>query len=289
MSTHQYDVIVCGKGPAGIQAALYIKRANLNVLVIGKDGGALERVDKIGNYYGYSLIDGKTLLNASYQQAKDLDIDIQSEEITSLVQIETGFEVITNLNTYSTKAIILATGATRNSIKIPAIKELEGRGVSYCSICDAFFYQKKTVGVLGHGAFAAQEARELLDIASKIYVFTNGLQPSSDFDSKVEFITEPLVSINGTDRIKSVTTTNQTIELSGLFIALGSATSIDLATKLGLEIENNKIEVTKRQQTNMPGIFAAGDCTPGIMQVAKAVGEGCIAALEAINYVRTWK
>ena len=284
-----YDVIVLGKGPAGIQAALYIKRANLNVLVIGKDGGALAKTDKIGNYYGFTQISGLELLEQGYKHAKALDIELIEEEVTGL-SFGLEYTVTTTQNTYLSKAVIIATGSPRATVKIPNLKELEGKGVSYCAICDAFFYRKKIVGVLGHGDYAAQEAHELVNVADEVIVFTNGLEPTGQFDSRVKFIKNRIKNLVGTDRLQAVTLDNDsTIEINGLFIALGSASATDLALKIGALVENNKIIVDEKKQTNVPGLFAAGDCTPGMMQIAKAVGDGCVAGLECIAYIRNLK
>ena len=284
-----YDVIVLGKGPAGIQAALYIKRASLNVLVIGKDGGALAKTDKIGNYYGFTQISGPELLEQGYKHAKALDIELIEEEVTGL-SFGLEYTVTTTQNTYLSKAVIIATGSPRATVKIPNLKELEGKGVSYCAICDAFFYRKKIVGVLGHGDYAAQEAHELVNVADEVIVFTNGLEPTGQFDPRVKFIKNRIKNLVGTDRLQAVTLDNDsTIEINGLFIALGSASATDLALKIGALVENNKIIVDEKKQTNVPGLFAAGDCTPGMMQIAKAVGDGCVAGLECIAYIRNLK
>ena len=278
-----------GKGPAGIQAALYIKRASLNVLVIGKDGGALAKTDKIGNYYGFTQISGPELLEQGYKHAKSLGIELIEEEVTGL-SFGLEYTVTTTQNTYLSKAVIIATGSPRATVKIPNLKELEGKGVSYCAICDAFFYRKKIVGVLGHGDYAAQEAHELVNVADEVIVFTNGLEPTGQFDSRVKFIKNRIKNLVGRDRLQAVTLDNDsTIEINGLFIALGSASATDLALKIGALVENNKIIVDEKKQTNVPGLFAAGDCTPGVMQIAKAVGDGCVAGLECIAYIRNLK
>jgi thioredoxin reductase (NADPH) len=284
-----YDVIVLGKGPAGIQAAVYIKRSNLNVLVIGKDGGALSKTDKIGNYFGFTQISGPELLEEGFKHAKALNIDLIDEEVTGL-SFGLNFEVTTTLNSYHAKAVILATGSPRATVRIPNLKELEGRGVSYCAICDAFFYRKKIVGVLGHGDYAAQEAHELVNVADQVIVFTNGLEPVGHFDPRVKFVKNKIKNLVGTDRLQAVTLDDEsTVDVSGLFIALGSASATDLALKIGALVENNKIIVDDKKQTNVPGLFAAGDCTPGIMQIAKAVGDGCVAGLESIAFIRNLK
>lgn len=283
-----FDVIICGKGPAGIQAAVYVKRANLKVLIIGKDGGALAKTDKIANYYGFELISGQDLLEAGLKQATALDIPVHSEEITGLSYGMEGYTVTTDQASYTAKAVILATGSPRATLPIQGLKDFEGKGVSYCAICDAFFYRQKIVGVLGHGEYAAQEAHELVNVAKEVIVFTNGLEPTGHFDPRVRFVKDKVVAVHGEQKIHHLELTNQeTVQIDGLFVALGSASATDLALKLGAYTEKNKIVVDEKKATNVPGLYAAGDCTPGLMQISKAVGDGCVAGLEAIAYVRS--
>jgi len=281
------DVIICGSGPAGIQAALYIKRANLEVMVIGKDGGSLSRTDKVANYFGVPTISGPDLLAIGYQQLKDLNIPLIQEEITGLHMELEGFSIITDKETYTSRSVILATGSPRMTSKLKGVKEYEGKGVSYCAICDAFFHRNKNVAVLGHGEYAAHEAAELVNVAKQVTVYTNGLQAIGHFDPRVIIKSEKLIAIHGSDKVESIELEDGTLEpVSGVFVAFGSASSVDLAITLGVEVSANKIVVSKSMETNVPGLFAAGDCTPGLMQISKAVGDGCVAGLQAIAYLR---
>jgi thioredoxin reductase (NADPH) len=281
------DVIICGSGPAGIQAALYIKRANLDVMVIGKDGGSLSRTDKVANYFGVPTMSGPELLAIGHQQLKDLNIPLIQEEITGLHMELEGFSIITDKNTYTSKSVILATGSPRMTTKLKGVKEFEGKGVSYCAICDAFFHRNKNVAVLGHGEYAAHEAAELVNVAKQVTVYTNGLQATGHFDPRVIMNTAKLKSVKGSEKVESIELEDGTLEqVSGIFVAFGSASSVDLAVTLGVEVSGNKIVVSDSMETNVPGLFAAGDCTPGLMQISKAVGDGCVAGLQAITYLR---
>lgn len=286
-----YDLIVCGKGPAGIQAAVYAKRANLNVLVIGKDGGALAKTDKIANLYGFDLISGPELLQRGLDQAQKLEIEVKTEEVTGIsYAMLGGFDVHTSTNKYETKTVILATGSPRNSLPIKGIKEFEGKGVSYCAICDAFFYRKKIVAVLGNADYAAQEAHELVEVADQVIVFTNGLEATGHFDERIKIITDKVLEIVGENTVKGIQlASGDFVEVAGVFVAIGSASATDLALKMGAQVENNKIMVDEKKATNVPGLFAAGDCTPGLMQISRAMGDGCVAGLEAVAYVRANK
>lgn len=157
-----YDSIIIGKGPAGISAGIYLRRSNFNVLVIGKDGGALEKTKSIDNYYGFSeTVNGKDLLEEGLKQAKRLGVLLDTDEVLS---IEKGdyFTIETRNNIYQAKTVILATGTNRNTPKIKGIKELEGKGVSYCAICDAFFYRNKKVAVLGSRRLCDKRSKNII-------------------------------------------------------------------------------------------------------------------------------
>lgn len=285
-----YDAIIIGKGPAGISAALYIKRANFNVLVIGKDGGALEKTKEIDNYYGFSnTISGKELLINGINQAKRLGVPIETDEVIG-IEYSGLYHVKTRNNKFDAKTVILATGASRKTPKIKEIKELEGKGVSYCAVCDAFFYRNRDVSVLGSGDYALEEAKTLLPVAKSVSILTNGeelVQNRSinydDFSVKEKEIEE----ISGNDRISEVKFKDgSNIKTEGLFIAVGVASSTDLARKLGAVIKDNNIVVDKNMATNVPGLFACGDCTGGLLQISKAVYEGATAGLECIKNLR---
>lgn len=286
-----FDVIILGKGPAGIQASLYVKRAGLNVLVLAKDGGALMKTESIANYYGTGTLSGPELLNAGIQQATDLGIEIRDAEVTSIsMEFDGSFLVDTMTDSLRCHAVIIATGSPRTTVKIPNLKELEGKGVSYCAVCDAFFYRKKTVAVIGQGAYALHEAQELLPLVQKVILLTHGLPVEVDFPDNVEINTAKIERILGTDHVEGVLLADRSeIKLDGVFVALGSASSFDLALKIGAQVEGNKILTDDNRQTNVPGLFAAGDCTTGTMQIAKAVGDGMVAGLSVVSYIRTKK
>lgn len=285
-----YDVIIIGKGPAGISAALYAKRANLNVLVIGKDGGALEKTKEIDNYYGFTnTISGKELLINGINQAKRLNISIETDEVVN-IKFDGIYYVETRNNTFEAKTLILATGTSRKKPLIKGVKEFEGRGISYCAICDAFFYRNKDVSILGSGDYALSEARTLLPIAKSVSILTNGeeLVQNRGFDEEEFIIQEKKIEeIIGADSVNKVKFTDGThIETQGVFIAIGVASSTDLAKKIGAVTKDNSIVVDENMATNVPGLYACGDCTGGLLQISKAVYEGAKAGLSAIKYLR---
>lgn len=283
-----YDIIIIGAGPAGISAALYTLRANLNTLIIGKDGGALEQTDKIENYFGTGgVISGKELLEKGITQAENLGASFAKEEVVSIEWME-NFNVTTQSNRYKAKAVIIATGNKRNTAKIKGIDTLEGKGVSYCAVCDAFFYRGKNVGILGNGEYALHEAMALKGVVNSITIFTDGKEITADFPEDINIVTSPVEEIQGEEKVSGVKTKDGNIyPLDGVFVALGTAGAGELARKLGLPIENNRISVNEDKSTMIPGIFSAGDCIGGVLQIATAVGEGAEAALSVIKYLKT--
>lgn len=283
-----YDIIIVGTGPAGLSAALYTIRANLTTLIIGKDGGALEQTDKIENYFGTGgVISGKDLLEKGQLQVKNLGAEILKEEVVAIEWSE-NFTVSTQSNKYEAKAVIIATGNKRNTARIKGLERLEGKGVSYCAVCDAFFYKGKDVGILGSGEYALHEAMALHGLVNSITVFTDGNEASADFPTDMKIVTEPVDEIFGEEKVYGVRTKNGSeYKLDGVFVALGTAGAGELARKLGLPVENNRISVNSDKSTMIPGIFSAGDCIGGVLQIATAVGEGAEAALSAIKYLKS--
>lgn len=285
-----YDSIIIGNGPAGITASIYIKRAGLNPLVIGKGFGALEKAEKIENYYGFEEpISGKDLAQKGIIQARRLGIEVKEDEVT-LIEYDGEFVIKTVNNTYKAKTVILATGVNRQTPKIKGIEEYEGKGVSYCAICDAFFYRNKDVAVLGSGNYALNEINTLMPIAKTVTMITNGEKPIENRSSEIKTIEKKIREVRGTNTVEEVEFEDNTnININGLFIAQGVASSTDLAKKVGALTTNRNIIVNEKQETNLPGLYAAGDCTGGTLQIAKAVHEGMIAGLEVVKKIKVQK
>ena len=279
-----YDVIVIGSGPAGITAAIYSKRRNLSILVISKGIGALQKTEKIDNYYGFeSGISGKELYENGVKQAKNLGIDFIEDEVINIEYINQ-FTIETVNSKYEAKAVILATGVSRNVPNIKGIKEFEGKGVSYCAVCDSFFYKGKDVAVLGDGNYAIHEFETLKPIASSVTILTNGNTMVENRDSSIEVNSKKIREFRGDTKLEEVEFEDNTIQnLNGVFIAMGTASSSDLARKIGARIENNNIIVNENMETTVPGLFACGDCTGGLLQISKAVYEGAKAGLAVLK------
>ena len=282
-----YDVIVIGNGPAGVTAAIYTKRANLNTLVIGKDGGSLEKAEKIQNYYGFENITGKELVKLGIEQIKGLGIEHKKEEVIAIEKGENVFKVITNINEYEAISIVIATGTVRNKVNIDGVSQFEGKGVSYCAICDAFLFKGKDVAVLGNGKFAVHEINELLPVVKTVTMLTNGKEKLNFRDERVNVLDKKIKRISGESRLEKVEfDDNTSLPISAVFIAEGTASSVDFAKRMGAVISGNNIVVDNKYMTNIPGMFAAGDCIGGLLQVSKAVSDGANAGISIIDYVR---
>lgn len=279
-----YDVIVVGSGPAGITAAIYAKRRNLSVLIISKGGGTLNKVKIIENYYGFPKgISGRELYTNGLKQANNLGIEIIKDEVLNIKK-QNNFEIETVNSKYEAKAVILATGTSRNTPSIKGIKEFEGKGVSYCAVCDAFFYRGKDVAVLGNGNYAIHELQELEPVANSVTVFTNGEPIVENRGENIKVNTKKIREFRGDNKLQEVEFEDNTKQpINGVFIAMGTASSNDLARKIGARIENNSIVVNKNMETTVTGLFACGDCTGGLLQISKAVYEGTKAGLAVLK------
>ena len=283
-------LIIAGAGPAGVSAALYAVRSGITPLVLHKGAGALEKAAKIENYYGLPKpISGRELYENGIAQLSSLEIPVLQEELLA-VEYDGDYTVHTAANTYHTRSLILATGTKRNTLSLKELKKYEGSGISYCAICDGFFYRGKEVAVLGNGVYALHEAQVLEPLASKVTILTNGKEASFSRDSlgSIQVETRKIISAGGEASLSYVELEDHTrFPLSGLFVALGTADSTDIARKLGLVMENNHIVIEPDTSTALPGLFAAGDCTGGLLQVSKAVYEGALAGTRAVNYLKT--
>lgn len=288
-----FDCIIIGSGPAGITASLYIVRAGYKVLVISKSESALNKAEKIENYYGFKEpISGKELIKNGIEQAKRLGVNILEKEVVSIkFSNDNLYEVIVNdpnvEEKYMAKNIILATGVSRNKSNIEGIKEFEGRGISYCAICDAAFYRGKNVAVLGNGPYAIQEINELLPIAESVTMLTNGNEVLDNISKNIIMNKKKIKRFVGNKKIEEIQFEDGTTQkIDGVFIAEGVASSVDFAKKIGARVEKNYIIVNDKMETNVPNIYACGDCTGGILQISKAVYQGTVAGLEVINKLK---
>lgn len=274
------NVVIIGSGPAGITAGIYLTRAKINNIIITNKQGSLKKADKIENYYGFEKqISGAELLENGEKQYISIGGTIIKDEIVSL-SFEDKLVVKGLKEDYKADIVILATGVSR---LLPNINGLSDElGVSYCAICDAFFYRDKDVVVLGNGSYAINEASILAKTSNKVTIFTNGRSMTSNTNLDVNDLKIKAIS-KTENKFNIELENNEVIKCDGLFIAEGIAGAMALAKKIGAKTEINKIIVDENKKTNIPNLYAIGDCTGGILQISKAVYDGTVAALNIIK------
>ncbi len=277
------NVIIIGGGPAGVSAGLYTLRGNIETKIFTQGGSALIKAEKIENYYGFPEgISGKELYERGIDSVKRLGAEVIEEEVTG-VSYNGRFVVSTSNGEYTSDALVIANGASRNRPKIKNIKEFEGRGVSYCAVCDAFFYRGKKTVVIGSGEYAVHEAETLEQVAESVVILTDG-EKAPDYKN---CCTGKIKAVEGNEKVeKIVFEDGEEMSVDGIFVALGVAGGVDLARKLGAVVNGNYIAVDENMATNVPKLYAVGDCTGGLLQVAKAVSDGAKAGIDIIKKIR---
>ncbi len=280
--------IVIGAGPAGVSTALYAARGNVDVTLIYSGYGALEKAHKIENYYGLdATISGRELFERGLKQVKNIGVTLVEAEVLGIVWDE-AFKVSTTQGNFDAEALVLATGTSRKKAEILGLEDFEGRGVSYCATCDGFFFRGRDICVIGNSDYAIHEIEALLPLANKTYLLTNGLDLDNPLPEGVELIKKKISYIKGETIVDSVYFEDESkIDVNGVFVAMGSAGTTDLAKKIGVETLNDKILVNENMETNVKGVFACGDCVGGFLQVAKAVYDGSMAGTSVIKYLKS--
>jgi len=295
----EFDVVILGSGPAGLQAAVHAARTRARVAVLGKVQSSALYKAHVENYCCMNeTVSGEAILNAGKNQAEKFGAVLLHEDVLHLEQKVSGrFCVkLESGDSLLTWAIILAMGVSRNRLNVPGEKELFGKGVSYCVDCDANFYRNQVVTVVGNGSAAASGALKMLLIAGEIHLVCSALEISEHLryqieSSRIEVHAGRHVSrILGDSGVRAVLLDNGTeIETRGVFVELGAKGAIELASGLGVALDSDTmrfVAANKKQETNVLGLYAAGDICGPPWQIAKAVGEGCVAGLEAATYAR---
>lgn len=305
---HMYDVIVIGGASAGLTAAMYASRQGLNTLIITKDiGGQALLTNDIENYPSFEHVGGFELMTRFEQQARNFGAQFVYEEVSSIQKDETRYLTIKTAtdNQYDTRTIILAFGKTPRDLNVPGEKELIGKGISYCAVCDGPLFKNKTVSVIGNGESALEAAIYLKQLASKVNIIHRtdkpiGSEESIDLlqqqqhNSNVSFIANSIVkSINGGSKVESLTlfssktNSESKIAVDGVFVEMGYIAKTDIVKDLVQLNDNKEIVVDKYCATSHEGIFAAGDVTDvPYKQAVISAGQGAIAALSAYNYIQ---
>lgn len=296
----RYEVVILGTGPAGLQAAIHAARAKVSVLVMGREYKSSLYKAHVENYCCLSGVSGEALLQQGIQQAKDSGAVFLHEDVVKTAQLENGFAIHTESErTIETRALILAMGITRNKLGIPGEKDFLGKGVSYCVDCDANFYKGEKVAVVGNESAAVSGALTLLLYAAEVHLVADHLQVSERLG---QLVRESDVKLHEGRKAKAVIGGRQVegllmdddarLDVSGVFIETGAKGAVELAATLGVALDSEHyqyIETDKTQRTNIEGLYAAGDICGPPWQMAKAVGEGCVAGLSAAKYVKTFR
>jgi thioredoxin reductase (NADPH) len=299
-----YENIILGGGPAGVSAAIYLKRYRVESILITEEiGGNINHAHKVENYPGFKSLTG-TQLSQNFKEHLDyLEIDYQFKKVTGIKKENNLICIQSNGNEFWTRTLLITSGTKKRKLNVSGEDELQGKGISYCPTCDAFFFKNKIVGVVGGNDSSASAAVLLADIAKKVYIIYRKEKIRAEpywieaIESKknIEIITNANVThINGKERLESVTLdTAKEINLDGLFITIGTIPATDMAKKLAVEFdEQNYIKVKKDQSTSVPNIWAAGDITDGsnkFRQVITACSEGAIASSSIFKYLKQKK
>jgi thioredoxin reductase (NADPH) len=302
---HVYDMIIIGAGPAGLTAAIYSSWLGLGTVVLeaGVAGGKAFEASRVENFPGFEEgIKGRELTEKMRKQAVRFGAEImQAEEVVGLHLSGEIKRVTTRKRTYLGRAVIIATGTQKRKLMVPGETEFLGRGVSYCAVCDGPFFRNARIAVIGNSQEAATDALFLADIAKSVTLVTQGKELNVEGTlasrlrgrSNVEIINGQVVAILGEQILKSIRIIKKDSQrevekdVNGVFISLGGVPMTEVVKRAGLNADKNGcLTVDRMQRTNVDGVYAAGDCTCGGMQVVTAAGEGAMAAMRASAYVR---
>jgi len=299
LETRDYDVVILGSGPAGLQAAIHAARKKVSVLLLGKETQSSLFHAHVENFCCLFNVKGEDMLRVGRQQAVNFGTQVLEEDVLRVSPAGSAFEIITESGQeLHTRSLIIATGTTRNKLGVAGEKELLGRGVSYCVECDANFYKGEDVAVVGSASAAVSGALTMLDYAAAVHLISDKLDVSDALEKQLKDSAviihqgRQVKEIAGRSSVESIVLKDgATIPVSGVFIELGAKGIMELATHLGVQLDDQMkyIQTNKQMETNVAGVFAAGDICGPPWQMAKAVGEGCVAGIGAAGYARKAK
>lgn len=283
--------VIIGAGPAGMAAALYLKRAGIEPVIIEKEvpGGEMLKTNKIENYLGFESIDGGELALKMNKQLKDLGVLIVKDKVLNVIKKDK-FEVQLELETIECDYVIVATGRTPRKLGLRGEEELTGRGISYCAVCDGAFYRGKEVAVIGGGDSALTEALYLADLCSKVYVIARRDLRASDVlqnrvKNKENIVVLRNVQVSNleyeNEKLSQIILDDgQTLPVSGMFIAIGGMPELGFLNEMDIEMKNGYIVTNDRMESSVKGLYAIGDVRyKDFYQIVTAVSDGAIAAL----------
>ncbi|MEJ2277348.1 MAG: FAD-dependent oxidoreductase [Candidatus Lokiarchaeota archaeon] len=297
-----YDLIVLGLGPAGLGCAIYAARFNMEVLAIGGVyGGLITTTHIVENYPGITSVTGSDLMEMFREHINSLDIPYITDEIREIEKENDIFILKSFFQTFKAKAIVFATGSEHRKLNIPGEEKFSGNGVSYCATCDGPFYSGKNVAVIGGSDSAAKEALFLAQNAEKVFIIYRKGEIRAEpinkervlENEKIEIISNTnIIEIKGNQSVHSVIFDNgKEFEIDGVFIEIGSIPNSKLAQSIGVEVnEKDEIVINRKSETNIPGVFAAGDVgNAPFKQAITGVSEGVIAAYSVFDFLKNEK
>lgn len=279
-----YDIAIVGAGPAGLAAALNADIRNQQTVVFAgrEETTYMDKAPDIDNYLGFPNTDGMELMRRFRDHvAQHEAVEIKREKVINVMPMGTSFMINANNIFYESRAMILAVGIPKTRF-MPGEQEFLGKGVSYCATCDGPLYKDRTVAVISEEVSGEEEADYLAGICQKVYYIPLYSQPA-DVNQRVEVINDKPIAIEGDEAVRTLKLKNVILPVDGIFV-LKKVTPLDQLIP-GLELDKGLIKVDRDMETNIPGVYAAGDCTGWPYQAAKAVGEGTVAALAAARYV----
>jgi thioredoxin reductase (NADPH) len=291
-----YDVVILGSGPAGLQAAVHAARRKVSVLILGRVVKSSLFQAHIENYFSLFSITGEELLRRGQEQVRQMGVELSTEIVTSMDSQGERFVFHTDAGSrFEGKTVVLATGSKRNTLGVPGEKDLVGKGVSYCVDCDGHFFRGQDVCVVGNESAAADGVLTLSQIAGAVHLVCDALDVPPVLKERLAASGAEIhegvkvAEIQGDGQVDAVVLSDgRRLPVAGVFVELGAKGVLELTGHLGIRLDDEMkfIDVNKQQETNIPGIFAAGDITGLPWQLAKAVGEGCIAGMRAAAYAK---
>ncbi|MCU0562559.1 MAG: NAD(P)/FAD-dependent oxidoreductase [Desulfobacterales bacterium] len=299
MPDKSYDVVILGTGPAGLQAAIHAARRKASVLVLGKETRSSIFHHHVENYCCVFDTTGEDIIKTGRRQAESFGTELRDEDVLAIAQEGPRFKLsLEGGDTVSAATVVIATGTARKRLGVPGEKELLGRGVSYCVECDCNFYKGQDVAVIGTGSAAASGALTMLNYARRVHLVYDRLEVAPALEAELRKSAVQLhegakvTAISGAEAVEALALQDGSrLPVQGVFVELGAKGVMELAGLLGVQLDDEMkhIQTNKKMETSVPGIYAAGDITGPPWQVAKAVGEGCVAGLEAAAYAKKMK
>lgn len=277
-----YDIAVIGGGPAGLSAAVNARARNKSVLVVSNDykESPLYRAERVDNYLGMPGQSGAELLDAYQKHAEEMGVEFKTGRVLNIMAVEGACYLSIGSDMEEVKAVVLATGVSRGK-KFPGEAEFLGRGVSYCATCDGMLYRNKPVAVVGLAPDAPEEANFLQGIGCQV-TYVSGKAPEGLIPA-IAYVKSGKVEIVGEESVAALRVNGADIPCECVFLLRHAIPPTDLLPDL--KLESGYVAVDREMKTNLPGVFAAGDCTGLPLQLSKAAGEGLVAGQKAAEYV----